>query len=337
MTPSPTNPTIVAVQTMAKWFAALTVVLSVVLHAHTVKTISVGWLCTMLLVAYYQFFALGDRSNGTFTGHWMYMILLLRAGTEALRGDGYPVSVHPVLGVLGTLALCFVAGHEIYVTNMHAFHNYVHITIYTTGMAIALGASSQLATEWYAGAAAALRIRAIRQFLDPALYFSMGLLLVGHQHDRAPLSIYLHTTFGYFLITLGCSCFLCSLVHDMLPAEHLACAAMRRLHAFAWILTGGITFTMCAAQYLTPHGGFKHCLDEFGIKATTDFEEACTYVAATVLGCSFHLALLHLSTPDLASARTIPTGYDETVPMVHASEADEDELKRRGDRDGGNV
>lgn len=331
----------VTLHAMAWWFVALTAVLTLTLHARTVKMIGVGWALTMMLVGYIQFFVWDDWRNGLFTSHWMYMTLLLRAGTEALRGDGYPVSVHPVLGTIAALALGFIALHETMVTHLHAFHNYVHVTIYATGLSIALGASSQRATEWFYGEAAGLRVRAIRQFLDPAFYFSMGLLLVGHQHDPAPLSMGLHATFGYFLITLGCASFLCSLVHDVLPAEHPACAAMRRMHAFGWILSGGITYTMCAVQYLTPGGGFKSYLDASGIRAKTDFEELVTYVAATVLGCSFHLALLHLSTPTRDSearshysARVMISakGGDETMPMVDATEGDERELEALGER-----
>lgn len=67
---------------------------------------------------------------------------------------------------------------------------------------------------------------------------------------------------------------------------------MKISYGQAWILTGGITYTMCVAQYLTPHGGFKSYLDSRNIHAKTDFEEATTYVSATILGCTLHLVLL---------------------------------------------
>ena len=232
---------VVYMETMAKFVVALTVVLAILLHARTGQTIAVAFLLTGLLIAVIQFVVWDDPTDGLFTSHWMYMTLLLRAGTEALRGDGYPVNVHPMLASCAVLLLGIISAHEAIVTHFHNFHNYVHTVIYMVGLVIAFGAGSQRAAERCFGAAAALRVRTVRQFVDPSLYFALGLLLVGHQHDPSRLSIALHTHFGYFLMALACVSLACGLSHDVLPCSHPACAAMRRLHAFAWQLVRSAT------------------------------------------------------------------------------------------------
>ena len=135
----------------------------------------------------------------------------------------------------------------------------------------------------------------------------MGMLLVGHVHDPSPLSVGLHATFGYFLICLGGAVLLCSFTHDLLPHAHPMCHTMRMVHAFAWLLTGGITVTMCVVKYGTPTGAFKAYLTSRGIEAATDFEELSTYIALTVLGCAVHLAFLMMSSPAAPKAKCGPT------------------------------
>lgn len=320
---------------MLPWFLALTAALTVMLHASRVSTISMGFCATLLLIGYIQFFIWDNWRDGIFTSHWMYMTLLLRAGTQALRGDGYPVTVSPLLGLLATSLLVFIATHETVVTHLGAFHNYVHLTLYLCGALLALSACSEhlvtssccsCLTMMSGGNAIAARIRNIRVLTDPALLFAMGLLLIGHQHDPNPLSVALHSTFGYFLMALALCCFLCSLMHASLPHSSAACELMRSLHSFAWILTGGVTYTMCVAKYYTPSGGLKSYLDERHIIAKTGFEEATTYIAATVLGSSFHLALLHCSSSMLREKgqeehdRSSSSGSAKGHPMTRASD-----------------
>jgi len=317
----------VQLSSMAPVYFALTVLLAVTLHASRTAIISASLLATLGLIGYAQFFIWENWRDGIFTSHWLYMTLLLRAGTQALRGDGFPVKAPPTLGVVATIVLCIIAVHETVVTHLHAFHNYVHITLYISGALLAHSScSEQLATGCF-GAAAALRVRSVRVLSDPAILFAMGLLLIGHQHDPAPLSVALHSTFGYCLVALATCCFLCSLVHASLPRESPACDLMRSLHALAWILTGAVTYTMCAVTYLTPHGGFKAYLDSTGIKAKTNEEEALTYVAATVLGSAFHLALLHWSSGEMMAegqgrenAKLRTAACEETESMIDAHE-----------------
>ena len=196
---------------------------------------------------------------------------------------------------------------------MHAFHNWVHVIIYTIGAMLALltGVGSVVSgltdDDEASQARAAGAVLSIRQFADPAAWFAMGLLLVGHVHDPAPLSVGLHTTFGYFLMMLGLAVFLCSLIHDVLPFQSAVCSTMRSVHALAWLLTGGITITMCVVKYGTPHGAFKAYLDGRGIHPMSDFEELSAYTSATLLGCVLHLALLHWSSPQLEAPKHLAT------------------------------
>ena len=317
---------VLAREDMVPWFVACSLVLAVVLHASRLATICVGLVVTMALMGVIQFHVWYDWRDGIFTSHWIYMTLLLRAGTEALRGDGYPIRLHPGLGLLAAILISFIAVHETLVTHLHAFHNYVHLTIYATGLILALSTSTEQAAAACFGASAAARVRSVRQFLDPSCLFAMGLLLIGHQHDPAPLSIALHTTFGYCLVALGGAIFACSLVHDVFPRASAVCAAMRRLHALGWILTGGITYTMCVAQYFTPKptGGLKSALDALGIRAKTSFEEATTYVAATVLGSSVHLALLVLSSPRDPGDAPTPTHEGHALAATRAAKPSEE-------------
>ena len=338
------------------WQLILAAVTALLLHAQRPSTVMLLGIVLLGIAAYAQFIAWpamgGTTSDGLFTSHWMYGTLLLRAGTEALRGDGGPIRVHPALGGFAVVVLCVIAVHEIHVTHLHMFHNYVHILIYTIGATIAFSscaehvaaarctravcglsqccarANEESKTEDSHAADAAARVRAIRTFADPACFFAMGLVLIGHEHDHNPLSVRFHTTFGYFLMTLAASIFLCALAHEVLPQQSPARATMRRLHAFAWLLTGGITMAMCVVKYWTPHGGFKEYLDATGIFPQTDFEEASTYIAATVLLCALHLALLHLTTPppppppSLGSARVSQQDRDALLASWLATDDD---------------
>ena len=57
---------------------------------------------------------------------------------------------------------------------------------------------------------------------------------------------------------------------------------MRRVHSYAWILTGNATIAMCVVMYL-PGGGFKGYLMSRNINPGSNFEESSTYLAATGL------------------------------------------------------
>jgi hypothetical protein len=290
--------------------ALLIAATAVFLHVRQPCNVGITAVVMLAIAGVIQFFVWpslgGSIVDGVFTSHWMYAAILLRGGTEALRGDGYPVCVHPAIACVAVMALVFIALHEIHFTHLHAFHNWVHLLIYCTGALIAFGTGAARLAEKVAGCcscdalAAVALTRSIRKVADPAGFSAMGLLLVGHVHDPAPLSVGLHATFGYFLMLLGAAIFVCSLAHDVLPADSPACAALRRVHAFAWLLTGGITITMCAVKYGTPQGAFKAYLESHSIRPSSNLEELSAYTALTILGCVVHLVLLHLSSPALA-------------------------------------
>lgn len=320
----------VELATMTHWFVVLTIALAGLLHATRVLSVVFFVFVSLALVGYIQFFVWDDRADGLFTGHWMYMMLILRAGTEVLRGDGYPLQVHPLLGGGAAVTLAVIMYHETVVTHLHMFHNYVHMTIYSCGVALACSAISEQTAARCIGESAATSVRSVRKFFDPCCFVAMGLLLISHAHDPAPLSIALHSTFGYLLLVLAAACFLCALCHDVLPFSSPACEAMRSFHALGWILTGGITFTMCIVQYLTPSGGFAAYLVKRGIHASTTFEEASAYIAATVLGSSVHLALLHCSTRAMRATAHAAGGKLEASrvgPWTSRVEADEREQR----------
>lgn len=321
---------------MLFWHLALVLVTSALLHAKSTATVAMLALSMLAVVGVIQFFVWptlgGSVQDGIFTSHWMYASLLLRGGTEALRGDGYPVRVHPVLGCLATVALLVIAAHEIHFTHMHAFHNWVHLLIYAIGAMLAFSTGADALAMRVAAcccvrgdederrARAASFVRSARKVSDVGGWCAMGLLLVGHVHDPAPLSVALHAAFGYFLMGLGAATFLCSLAHDVLPHDHPVCGSMRRVHALAWLLTGGITITMCLVRYATPSGAFQQYLTSRGIVPMSHFEEASVYLAATILACAVHVALLHLTSP----AATLHA-YPVTSPLKPSRQARVDE------------
>ena len=80
----------VQLSSMAPVYFALTVVLAVTLHASRTATISMALLATLGLIGYVQFFIWENWRDGIFTSHWMYMTLLLRAGTQELSRTTTP-------------------------------------------------------------------------------------------------------------------------------------------------------------------------------------------------------------------------------------------------------
>ena len=315
------------------WFAAIVAATTFLLHVRTTCMIFVGIALLLSAIAYAQV-TIFHVTDGLFTSHWMYATLFLRAGTEALRSDGGLVSVHPSLGLTAVFILLMIGVHEIIVTHLHMFHNYVHLLIYTVGASLALSASSERLLDMCCPASPAVgqrwksrKARAlspIRQIIDPVGFCAMGLILLGHVHDPTPLAISFHSAFGYTAIILGMSIFFCALAHDIMPFESRACATMRRVHSYAWILTGNATIAMCVVMYL-PGGGFKGYLMSRNINPGSNFEESSTYLAATGLFSAIHLALLHLSSPRKGSddEAAVEAGKglsaaEEAEPMVPA-------------------
>jgi hypothetical protein len=302
------------------WLMVLTIVLTVALHASRTRTIILAFTLQLILLGLLQFVVRGQEA-GLFVSHWMYGSVLLRAGTEALRSKCGLVQVSPASGLLAVAMLVGITVNEVVVTRLNSFHNHVHMLIYSLGAAVALSACAESlvgyvfrATRTQQADFAVRSVRPIRQVFDPACFFAMGLVLLGHEHDHYPLAIRFHTAFGLFLINLALSIFLCSIAHDALPPDSAVCATMRRAQSFAWLLTGGITMAMCVVlPYLSQHYGFKPYLESRRIQPQTIFEEATAYVAATIFLCAVHLALLQLSSPPQLASPGAKAHFEDSV------------------------
>ena len=118
----------------------------------------------------------------------------------------------------------------------------------------------------------------------------------------------MHTAFGFSFIGLALVVLLCSLVHDAAPSGGRLCAAMRAVHAFAWLLPGGMTIMMCVMLHaMSNERGLHHEMDEHDVKPRTTMEAVCMYNAMVFLACAVHLAVLILGLPrsDAPPARAV--------------------------------
>lgn len=233
---------------------------------------------------------------GQFWAHWAPGIFLCKGGALALVGDGGPLVVHWTIGLLGTLGavahFCLEAtGMRRYDPRPAPFYIWAHlIAILLEGLAIgSVGSESLL--RCFAGKAAVARLRSIRQLLDPVVLTALGILLRYHQHDKSPLGLAWHATFGFLLICIAITQLGSTLVHAVLSHEAAASKLLQSMHSFAWLLSG-IYFGMMGVVLYADGGGVHGWMADQGIKAHDANEEGMTYLSLSMVLALFLLCAL---------------------------------------------
>jgi len=203
---------------------------------------------TFLIGGLYQI-----RINGVPTEFWAHILfgLVLASATGyVLRGDGGPLAIRHYHGVILVVVAISILVGEVHATHIGSVHSFAHVVIVTLMLSIGLAAA-------VAGSRPpSKKIATIRALHDSVALAGIGLTLMRHLHDTAPLSVRVHQVQGIGLILLGASTLVSSLVHARLPRDDAAATLVRLCCAMLWCLNA---LWLCV-PYRRSNAGRSHAI-----------------------------------------------------------------------------
>lgn len=197
--------------------------------------------------------------------------LVVCGGTQyALRGDGGPIAISWLHGVILALISFILIAFEVSETGIRTLHSMAHIVVELIMFSIGVFAMIDGGLRTADAVDAVRLVTTLRTLHDPLALSGIGLVLRHHLHDRQPLAVRFHEVQGTGTITLGGATFLCALAHARLPRTDRAATALRLLVATLWLLNGLWLYHMAYFLYLLPgRHGLQHLL-----WPTADIDEA---------------------------------------------------------------
>ena len=253
-----------------------------------------GLLASLILIYVHQHslgvFVEGDLMTHVFPG----FVLVLTGKRTMLSASGLPTFDWRLpCAVLAPFFLFFIVSQmiaQMFEPGHRGFKQTGHdmINVCCASLSLSFGSES-LAARLGAKRDTIDALRVARASHDPLAIAAVGLILLGHQHDKAEVAVAFHTTQGYLMLLLAVVSVGCSAAHlsGAAPTGR-ACQFARALHAYTYLLAGSWLAQMGVFLYIfRNHRGLHHLLaelDSFG--DPKPWEEVSIYLSVQTWICA---------------------------------------------------
>jgi len=219
-----------------------------------------------------------------FWAHVLFGVLCVAAGAIAAR-TGRSVCVELWQGSAAVLVFTALIIGEYLSVGFGRLHYVAHGLLELSCLLFTLSASAErlvYACSVVYAPAAVLCVHQARIVMDPCCLACIGIILMAHRHDPAPIAVMFHHVQSALLLVLALGVGATAATFAKPAAACSVSPALRALHTLCWVVNGLWLLAMAMLMYLSPgRRGLHHAF-----YPTADAAEAVAIYFALTLLCS---------------------------------------------------